>query len=125
MAAERRQSPRCALDLFVSEYVADRPHRCLATDISEDGLQVLRVNDPADGGGREVCLEVALPGASEKLWLRGEVCHESFDELFHRRGVRLNGTASADIAALRSFVRQRQGERLSRLLERVQHNRGS
>ncbi|HLU66221.1 MAG TPA: hypothetical protein VKZ63_08085 [Kofleriaceae bacterium] len=112
--SDRRIGIRIDLELFLNQYVRDRPYRVLAANLSETGIFVHRVS-VADGGaprgaaaasswashapqasatppGTPVGLEIELPGTGEVIWARGEVCRESWGS----RRTRVRGGRSWD-----------------------------
>ena len=81
----RREVDRIPLKMFLNEYVQDRPHRAVTTNISPTGLYVNRVFAAGKKHlqfGREdryVQLEFALPGTSDTIWARGEIRYDELD----------------------------------------------
>ena len=70
-----RSHPRAPLNVLLNKVMGDSLYMCHAADISEDGIFLSRLLEPAFEGG-EVGLEFALPGEEEILWARGEIVRE-------------------------------------------------
>lgn len=81
-ASDRRIGIRVDLELFLTEYIRDRPFRVLSSNLSETGLYIHRVTpDPEISlvpPGTAVGIELELPGTGEVIWARGEVCRETW-----------------------------------------------
>lgn len=120
---ERRLGNRIPLQLFLNEYVADRPHRCLSVNVSETGLYVHKLLQPLRRQGNVVGLELELPGVGETIWARGEVCYDTFDDYFHGSGIRITGIPRLHARLLRDYVVAKRRERLEDIMDRVRLNR--
>ncbi|HUB09782.1 MAG TPA: PilZ domain-containing protein [Myxococcales bacterium] len=75
-----RRRPRAPLNVLLNKVFGESMFMCHAADISEDGIFLSRLLEPAFEG-REVSLEFALPGEDEILWARGKIVREGH----HRR----------------------------------------
>jgi hypothetical protein len=68
---ERRHSPRTRVDLLFNKYIDGYPHICRTIDVSDSGLLLERVNEPAVE--REFYpIEIGLMDGGnlvERLWL--------------------------------------------------------
>jgi hypothetical protein len=120
---ERRFGHRITTDMFLNEYVRDRLHRCVATNVSETGLHLQKLITPPQRRQGAVQLEFELPGTGELIWARGEVAYEERDPYFHSTGVRLTGIARRHARLLSDYVRERRAAHLRGLLERIRKNR--
>jgi hypothetical protein len=120
---ERRQGYRIPLQMFLNEYVADRPHRCLTVNISETGLYVHKLLQPLRRNGSVVGLEIELPDVNETIWARGEVCYDTFDDYFHGSGIRITGIPRLHQRLLRDYITEKRRERLEEIMKRVRLNR--
>jgi len=109
--------------MFLNEYVRDRLHRCVSTDISESGLYVHKLIAPRDRRPQALQLEFELPGTGEVIWARGEVAYEEYDEYFHGTGVRLTGIAHLHARMLRDYVREKRKAQLLDLLDQIRRAR--
>ena len=92
--SERRDLERVPLEIFLDEYVDDRPHRAVTTNLSATGLYMHRVATRASQlfgrGSRHVQLEFALPGTRDTIWARGEIRYDELGmDLVHGTGVEL------------------------------------
>jgi hypothetical protein len=71
-SGERRDLERVPLEIFLDEYVDDRPHRALTTNVSATGLYMHRVARPGRVAQfrrttKNVQLEFKLPGTRVEL----------------------------------------------------------
>ena len=115
---DRRLGNRVTLEMFLNEYIRDRPHRALAVNISETGVFLNKVITPVNRDSRVVALEFELPGTSELIWARGEICHDDLDAYFHGEGVRFTGMARYHARLLRDYcIEQRRDHGSSRFFE--------
>ena len=111
----RRTSPRIEVEALCWEIVDDREVSSLVVDLSGDGARLER---PFVGGriGREVPLQLEVPGIDEVMWARGDVV---FDQLvpapgrrggpfglLRRTGIRIAGAAARDLRLLRDYVHE-------------------
>jgi c-di-GMP-binding flagellar brake protein YcgR len=123
--SDRRIGFRVELELFLTQFIRDRPFRVLTTNLSETGVYVHRVAQGSSArmltAGTVVGLELELPGTGEVIWARGEVCRER-----SRRGVCGSGVRFADMPRVharmvRDFCHDRRRARLTTLLGRIGH----
>ncbi len=124
-AGDRRED-RVPLQLFLTEYVDERPHRGVTTNISPTGLYVNRVSRPRwfARDSRFVQLELLLPGTSDTIWAHGEIRRDELDaELVHGAGIEIVGIARGHQRLRRDYVVEQQRQRLSQILELVRRNR--
>jgi hypothetical protein len=112
---DRRIDPRLRLQLYVNEYVKDRPYRALAVDISETGLALHKLTERIVPHAPIVGLEIALPGTSETIWAAAESRFDSVGPDFHVSGLRFHAMARKHHHLLRDYVRERR-LRIARLL---------
>lgn len=122
---ERRLGPRIPLEIFMNEYLEDRPHRAMTVNISETGLYVHKVATSFNRRNRVVGLELALPGTSDVIWARGEICYDTFDDHLHGQGIRFTGMARTYGRLLRDYCVERRRDQLGQLLERIRKSRSS
>ena len=120
---DRRLGCRVPLELFMNEYVSERPHRALTTNISETGVFLNKVVSPLQRAWSVVSLEFELPGTGEVIWARGEICHDSLDSYFHGEGVRFTGMARFHAQLLRDYCIETRRSHLGRLLDRIRRAR--
>jgi len=114
---ERRSNPRFKVQVFLNQYIRDRPHRALAIDISEHGLSIQKLTEPVVRPARIVALELELPGTQELIWASAEARFDSVGDDFHVSGLRFAAMARKHQRLLRDYVRERR-QRLERLLGR-------
>jgi hypothetical protein len=111
----RRGDKRLRLQLYVNEYIKDRPYRALAFDISESGLALQKLTEPVVPHAPVVGLELELPGTSELIWAAAEPRFDSVGSDFHVSGLRFRAMAKKHQRLLRDYVRERH-LRIARLL---------
>jgi hypothetical protein len=120
---ERRLGARIPLEIFMNEYLHDRPHRALTVNISETGVYVHKVASSFNRRNRVVGLEFALPGVPELIWARGEICYDTFDDHLHGQGIRFTGMPRTYARLLRDYCIEKRREQLAQLLDRIRHSR--
>lgn len=117
LSSDRRTGPRFRVQLFLNEYVRDRPYRALALDISETGLSIQKLTEPVVRSSRLVAVEMELPGTSEVIWASAEARFDSIGDDFHVSGLRFAAMARKHERLLREYVQARKA-RLERLFGR-------
>jgi hypothetical protein len=121
--SDRRIGIRIDLELFLNQYIRDRPYRVLAANLSETGIFVQRVApDPRSRPivpGTAVGLELELPGTGEQIWARGEVCRETLGRSVRGSAVRFADMPRVHARLVREYCHQRRLERLDQLLDRI------
>ena len=120
---ERRLGNRIPLEIFMNEYLQDRPHRALTVNISETGVFVNKIAAGFNRRSRVVGLEFALPGTSDTIWARGEICYDTFDDHLHGQGIRFTGMPRSYARLLRDFCIEKRREQLAGLLDRIRKSR--
>jgi hypothetical protein len=126
--SERRDLERVPLEIFLDEYVDDRPHRALTTNISATGLYMHRVATRASRWfrrqSRHVQLELTLPGTGDSIWARGEIRYDELGlDLVHGTGVALIDMARGHQQLIRDYLYEQRKHKLQRILELVRKNR--
>jgi hypothetical protein len=126
--SERRDLERVPLEIFLDEYVDDRPHRALTTNLSATGLYMNRVATRRSRWfrrqSRHVQLEFALPGSGESIWARGEIRYDELGmDLVHGTGVELVDMARAHQQMIRDYLYEQKKSGLQQILELVRKNR--
>ena len=106
---------RLKLQVYLNQYIKDRPYRALAFDISETGLGIQKLTEPIVRPARLVALELELPGTDETIWASAESRFEAVGEDFHLSGLRFAAMARKHERLLQDYVRERRA-RLARLL---------
>jgi hypothetical protein len=119
----RRNGYRIPVQMFLNEYVADNPHRCMSVNLSPEGIYLNRLIQPVHRRNPVVGLEFELPGTSEVIWARGEVRYDSLDPYFHGTGVEITGIAQSHRRLLRDYVMDCRAQQLRKLLRLVRRNR--
>ncbi len=75
---ERRVSLRAKLgqSLWLNKYVEGFPHLAELVEVSDSGLLIRTIREPSN---RETTftLELGIPGAAQRLWLRTELVRKS------------------------------------------------
>ena len=111
----RRSDKRLRLQLYLNEYIKDRPFRALALDISESGLSIQKLTEPVVPHAPVVGLELELPGTTELIWAAAEPRFDAVGGDFHVSGLRFRDMARKHQRLLRDYVRERR-LRIARLL---------
>jgi len=120
---DRRLGFRVPMEIFLNEYVQDRAHRALTVNVSDTGLYVNKVLAPISRQSRVVGLEFELPGTGELIWARGEVTHDSLDDMFHGQGIRFTGMAKLHARMLRDWCIEKRRTHLAGMLDRIRKAR--
>lgn len=107
------------MELLMNEYMQDRPYRALSVNISESGLYVNKVVGSLARRSRVVGLEFELPGTSEVIWARGEVCYDTIDDCFHGQGIRFTGMPKVHQRLIRDYCIEKRRAQLAGLLDRI------
>jgi PilZ domain-containing protein len=119
---ERRLGNRIPLEIFLNEYFHDRPHRALTVNISESGVYLHKVATTFSRRTRVVGLEFELPGTSDTIWARGEICYDTFDDHLHGQGIRFAAMPRAYARLLRDYCIEKRREQLGSLLDRIRRS---
>jgi hypothetical protein len=101
----RRFDSRIPLEMYVSTYVKDQPHRALSLDISESGLYLNALPRDPHPPRTPIGLEIELPGFGETIWVAGETCRDTLDDYFYGFGVRFTDMALLHQRMLRAYCR--------------------
>ena len=131
MPLNRRDTDRIPLKLFINEFVSDRLHRAVTTNISPTGLYVNRVFAVGHRElqfGRDdrfVQLELQLPGTSDSIWARGEIRYDELNagEMVHGTGIHFVQMARGHQKLLKEYVIDRKRQRLQQILDLIRRNR--
>ena len=121
--SDRRIGFRVDLDLFLTQFIGDRPFRVLSSNLSETGVFVHRVALDADTAalpaGTVVGLELELPGTGEVIWARGEVRRERVARSVCASGVRFADMPRVHARMVRDFCHEQRRSHLAVLLGRI------
>jgi hypothetical protein len=138
---DRRDDDRIPVEMFMNEYVSDRLHRVVSSNVSPTGIYLHRVYATGHRHlqfGREdrfVQLEFTLPGTSETIWARGEVRYDDLGlgddsapvrtahKMVHGTGVFFTDLARGHAKLIRDYVIDRKRDRLTELLGLIRQNR--
>jgi hypothetical protein len=116
MHPNRRDDRRVPLHCFVTEYVGERAHRALVTNVSEHGIRVQRLLGPGGRHSRVVQIELELPGTQETIWAKGETRHDELEiapfgpvglgptTTLHSSGIHVVALASRHARLMRDYV---------------------
>ena len=115
---EKRLEQRVPMDMFLNEYVRERPYRALVVNLSEGGLYLQKLAEPITRHSRIVGLEFELPGTGEIVWAKAEARFDSLDEDFHLSGVRFVAMADKHRRLVRDFVYDKHKRSGASLLQR-------
>ncbi len=122
LANDRRMGFRVPVEMFLNQYIADRPYRAMAGNLSETGVLLNRVKS-TPGGLRErervIGLEFELPGTHESIWARGEICSQGRDRFFQTDRVRFTAMPRVHARMLRDYCIEARREHLGGLLGRI------
>ena len=121
--SDRRRGFRISTNMFFNEYIADRPYRALAGNLSETGVLLNRVKSAR---AKRPCtsivgLEFQLPGTNETIWARGEICSSSRDPLFDIDHVRFTDMPKVHARMLRDYCITTRHSDLQSLLSRLRY----
>ena len=100
LAPERRQRRRARLDVLANRFLEGHPYLCRTTDISSEGLRLVRLtNEPTvKGPVRFVGVQFQLPGSPAILTASGEViCDDDDGRALSLRFTHLSPAAAAAI----------------------------
>jgi hypothetical protein len=101
---ERRRSPRCAIDFFVQEVLADRTFLHPAINLSPDGIYILAADDRrAIDGDQTLRLEFTLP-TGRLIAAGGRVTR--VDDRRGQRGIGIGfeGLSAEDRSAIEAYI---------------------
>jgi c-di-GMP-binding flagellar brake protein YcgR len=116
---DRRIGYRIPYSAMLTSFVRDRPVRALAEDLSDTGVRLCAVAARAPAPGTQMAIEIDLPGQSETIWARGEVCYRKGDDLASGIGVRFVAMAQLHARALRDYCIESRRSQLGGLLARI------
>jgi hypothetical protein len=120
LTSNRRLGVRVPLQMFLTQYVRDKPVRALTSNVSEHGAYLNLVKGGSYcRGDRVVGLAFELPGTGEVIWARGELCYEHANGYFRGAGVRFADMPRVHARLVRDFCVEHRREQLSALLERI------
>jgi hypothetical protein len=106
----------------MNQYISDQPFRAMAGNVSETGVLLNRVKAPKRclrESQRVVGLEFELPGTSETIWARGEICYQGADNYFYTDRVRFTAMPQVHARLLRDYCIESRREHLGSLLQRI------
>ena len=120
---DRRLGFRVGLEIFLNQYIQDRPVRGLTTNLSETGIYLNRAQVPVGcrpiPPTRTIGLEFELPGTSEVIWARGEICHEDRHTMVCGTGIRFTGIPVWHARLIRDYCVEARRHNLGDLLEKI------
>lgn len=122
LSSDRRMGFRVPVEMFLNQYIADRPYRAMAGNLSETGVLLNRVKSPSGGvkeSQRVVGLEFELPGTGESIWARGEICSQGQDRYFQTDRVRFTAMPRIHARMLRDYCIEARRDHLGGLLGRI------
>ena len=107
---ERRRRPRVPCAFSVLETTTGNVP-CRATNISEDGIYVRRLEGGVLLEGEQITLELQLPGDIEPVWASGQVVEQVEEALYDAAAIEFTAIAACDRRRLRLYVaRARQSQ---------------
>jgi c-di-GMP-binding flagellar brake protein YcgR len=116
---ERRLGYRVPLEVMMTSYVRDRPVRALTYDLSDSGIGVSAVSMLAPKAGSVMSLELELPGLSDSIWAKGEVCYQARGDIASGLGIRFLAMAGAHARLIRDYCIEARHRHLGGLLSRI------
>lgn len=120
----RRQEYRVPMQIFLNQYIADNPYRCMSLNLSSKGFFLNRlITPPLAKRPRIVGLEFELPGTSELVWARGEIRYDQKDTFFHGTGVEITGIPQKHARLLHDYVLEQRHQKLKAILSTIRRNR--
>ncbi len=90
-----RKGSRVPLDIYLNKYVSGVPYMTRSSDISSDGLGLVRLIEPQQDGHR-VGLQFQLPGSEEVIYAEGEVVREWTDTKYEEEGSGIRFTSMTE-----------------------------
>jgi len=118
----RRLGFRVPLQMFLTQYVNDRPFRAGTSNVSEHGVYLNLIKGaPFCRDTSTVGLEFELPGTSEVIWARGEICYDQMDQYFHGTGIRFMAMPRVHARLVRDFVVECRRRHLGEMLDRIRN----
>ena len=122
IASDRRIGFRVPTEMFLNQYIADRPYRAMSANLSESGVLLNRVKAPKtrlQEPQRVIGLEFQLPGTGETIWARGEICYQDCDTYFYTDHVRFTAMPKVHARLLRDYCIESRRAHLGSLLTRI------
>jgi c-di-GMP-binding flagellar brake protein YcgR len=116
---ERRLGYRVPLEVMMTSYVRDRPVRALTYDLSDAGIGVSAVSMLAPKPGMVMGLELELPGISDSIWAKGEVCYQEQGSIATGLGIRFLAMATVHARMIRDYCIEARRSHLGGLLARI------
>jgi c-di-GMP-binding flagellar brake protein YcgR len=126
LSRDRRLGFRVPLEIFLTQYIRERPFRGLTSNISDTGLylETVKTAQPRLAAGRAtVGLEFELPGTGEIIWARGEVCYGQPDGYTLGCGVRFTAMPLVHARLVREYCIEARRAHLNALLDRIRNPR--
>lgn len=122
LSRDRRLGFRVPVEIFLNQYIRDRPFRALTANISDTGIHLHtpeRRKKTRSFEPTPVTLEFTLPGCDEIIWAAGEVCSSEVDGMVSHTGVRFTAMASAHARMIRDYCVEARRSQLGSLLSRI------
>lgn len=122
LSRDRRLGYRVPLEMFLTQYIHERPFRGLTANISDTGLYLETVKAAGPHLGPDnttVGLEFELPGTNEVIWARGEVCYDRLDHYTLGWGVRFTAMPRIHARLVRDYCIEARHAHLDALLDRI------
>jgi hypothetical protein len=111
---DRRARPRVACSTLIYDVTGERAIPCRATNISEAGVYLRRLEGGVLLEGETVQLELRLAEDQPPIWVAGRVVEQVEEVMHDAAAVQFLAVPEADRARIRSFV---DGRRRARLRE--------
>jgi hypothetical protein len=95
------------VELFLNQYVEDRPFRALAINMSATGILLQKLVERSVPLAKVVGVEFEIPGTGEIVWASAEPRFDTLDEDFQTSGLTFINMARKHECLLREFVQKK------------------
>jgi c-di-GMP-binding flagellar brake protein YcgR len=122
LSRDRRLGFRVPIEIFLNQFIRDRPFRALSANISDTGIYLHtpeRRTKSRSFTPTPVTLEFTLPGSEEVIWAAGEICSNEVDGMVSHTGVRFTAMASVHARLIRDYCVESRRSQLGTLLQRI------
>lgn len=104
MKPSTRRHRRADLDVYVNKIIGDEPHLARVRDISEGGLYMYKLLEPAVADENHVGLEIMLPHTRQVIWAVARVVRNDETELAHGAALEFTRISESDRETIRRYV---------------------
>ncbi len=125
MGTDRRTDARIPVEIYMTQFIDDRPFRSIVSDLSHTGLHASRLVEPMWRTSRVIQLELPLPGVEDPLWATAEIVYDALDPFFHGTGIRFLTMAPYHERILDNWVESAHSEVLKQMVGEIKTRRSS